>query len=33
MLDQAASEELAVEMLEIAKDLYTECERIQTNLV
>ena len=33
MLDQAASEELAVEMLEIAKDLYTECERIQTNLM
>ena len=33
MLDQAASEELAVEMLEIAKDLYTECERIQANLV
>ena len=33
MLDQAASEELAVEMLEIARDLYTECERIQANLV
>jgi len=33
MLDQAASEELAVEMLEIAKDIYTECERIQANLV
>jgi len=30
MLDQEASEELAVEMLEIAKDLYAECERIQS---
>lgn len=32
MVDQEPSEELAVEMLEIAKDLYTECERIQANL-
>jgi len=32
MVDQEASEELAVEMLEIAKDLYAECERIQANL-
>jgi len=32
MVDQEESEELAVEMLEIAKDLYAECERIQANL-
>jgi sulfite reductase (ferredoxin) len=32
VVDQEASEELAVEMLEIAKDLYAECERIQANL-
>jgi len=32
MVDQQASEELAVEMLEIAKDLYAECERVQANL-
>ncbi|MCK5710755.1 MAG: nitrite reductase [Deltaproteobacteria bacterium] len=32
MVDQQASEDLAVEMLEIAKDLYAECERIQANL-
>jgi len=32
MVDQEPSEELAVEMLEVAKDLYAECERIQENL-
>ncbi|MEQ9618611.1 MAG: nitrite/sulfite reductase [Deltaproteobacteria bacterium] len=32
MLDQEASEELAVEMLDIAKELYAECERVQMNL-
>ena len=32
MVDQEPSEELAVEMLEVAKDLYAECERIQANL-
>ncbi len=32
MLDQEPTEDLAVEMLEIAKDLYSECERIQANL-
>ena len=32
MLDQEPSEELAVEMLEVAKDLYSECERIQENI-
>ncbi len=32
MIDQEPSEELAVEMLEVAKDLYSECERIQANL-
>ena len=32
MVDQEPSEELAVEMLEVAKDLYKECERIQANL-
>lgn len=32
MIDQEPSEELAVEMLEVAKELYSECERIQANL-
>ena len=32
MVDQDPSEELAVEMLEVAKELYSECERIQANL-
>ncbi len=32
MVDQEPSEELAVEMLEVAKELYSECERIQANL-
>ncbi|MEM7008114.1 MAG: hypothetical protein AAF462_03180, partial [Thermodesulfobacteriota bacterium] len=32
LVDQEPSEETAVEMLEIAKDLYKECERIQENL-
>ncbi|MGB3365462.1 MAG: nitrite/sulfite reductase [Thermodesulfobacteriota bacterium] len=32
MVDQEPSEELAVEMLEVAKDLYSECERIQENI-
>ncbi len=32
MLDQEASEELAVEMLDVARDLYAECERLQTEL-
>ncbi len=32
MLDQEASEELAVEMLVLAKELYAECERVQMNL-
>jgi len=32
IVDQEPSEELAVEMLEVAKELYSECERIQANL-
>ncbi|MFA9407920.1 MAG: hypothetical protein ACERKJ_03695, partial [Candidatus Dadabacteria bacterium] len=32
MVGQEPSEELAVEMLGVAKDLYSECERIQANL-
>lgn len=32
MLDQEASEELAVEMLDIARELYAECERLQMEL-